>query len=370
MTLEDLRLRIDALDRHILSLLRERADVAVEIAGAKRREGHESFRDPAREREVLDRVESIGAGLFPRASIRAVFREIMSACLSLEEPIRVAYLGPEGTFSHRAAREIFGSAAIFSDATSIDSVFDAVERDHARFGVVPIESLAQGSVDSTLDALLRSSLYIQEELVLSVSHCLLSRASSVTDIEQVFSHPQALDQCRLWLARHLPQAQLVPTASTAAAAQRASVVRGAAAIASRLAAELHDLPVLYENIQDHSRNATRFIVVAKQDGPQTGDDKTSVAFSAPDETGALRRALTIFADHGINLSRIESRPSGSPWEYVFFVDIAGHRGDPHVALALEALKTERRRIRILGSYPRDISGGHDASSGTSGQAGP
>lgn len=356
MELEDLRRQIDEIDDRILSLLSERAAIAEEIAKTKRLSGATRFHDPEREREVLERLEAQGAGSFPRPSIRAVFREIMSGCLSLEEPLRVAFLGPEGTFSHIATRHLFGSAARFREATSIDGVFDAVLRGDAAYGVVPIESVAEGSVDSTLDALLQSGLQIRQELVLDISQCLLSRAASLTDIERVYSHPQALAQCRIWLATHLPSAQVVPAPSTAAAAREAAADPAGAAIASRLAGELHGLPVLYESIQDRVSNATRFVVIASQDAPRTGDDKTSLAFSTPDEIGALRRVLSFFEEAGINMSRIESRPSGKePWGYVFYVDIRGHREDAHVARVIEELKARCRMARSLGSYPRDAS---------------
>lgn len=352
MSLEELRRRIDELDNAILALLEERANVALDVAAAKTSAGATSFHDPEREREILDRLEARGAGAFPRSSIRAVFREIMSACLSLEEPLRVAFLGPEGTFSHIAARGAFGSAARYQEAISLDEVFEIVRRGDADYGVVPIESLAEGSVNSTLDALWRSDLQIRMELLEEVSHCLLTLAPDLHKIEKVYSHPQALAQCRSFLAQRLPSAQLIPTPSTARAAQEALADASAAAIASKLAGELHGLPCLRDAIQDRRPNVTRFVVVAKTDAPRTGDDKTSLAFSTKNEVGALRRILSIFEEAGIDLSRIESRPHEErPWEYVFFVDAHGHRTEPHFAAAIEKLGGHCSTLRVFGSYP-------------------
>lgn len=353
MNLEELRRRIDELDDAILGLLEERAKVVLEVAKAKSAAGVTSFHDPEREREVLDRLEARGAGPFPRSAIRAVFREIMSGCLSLEQPLRIAFLGPEGTFSHVAAKRAFGDAAVYEQRASLDEVFEAVRRGEAVYGVVPIESLAEGSVDSTLDALWRSDLRIRLELVQEVSHCLLTLAPELARIERVYSHPQALAQCRSFLARHLPHAKTLPTASTACAAQKASADPAAAAIASKLAGERYGLRCARESIQDRQPNATRFVVVARADAPRTGDDKTSLAFSTKHEVGALRRILSIFEEASIDLCRIESRPHPErSWEYLFFVDAHGHRLDPHVASALEKLKAQSSTLRVFGSYPR------------------
>lgn len=353
MTLDELRRRIDAIDDRIVELLAERAEVALEVAEAKRAAGARTFHDPERERAVLERLAAKGTGRFPREAVRAIFREIMSACLSIEEPLSVAFLGPEGTFSHMAARHAFGLSARYREATSIAGVFDAVARGDAERGIVPIENSTEGSVDVTLDALLEGHAKIRQELVLAVSHCLLGRAAGLTNVERVYSHPQALAQCRVWLAKNLPTSQLVQTPSTAAAAREALADPAAAAIASRLAGELYGLPVLRERIEDRAENATRFAVVAREDAPKTGDDKTSLAFSTPHEKGALRKVLAMFEDAGLNLSRIESRPSGGEaWEYIFFVDLEGHRLDPIVARALAELEAHCRMVRVLGSYPR------------------
>lgn len=351
--LAELRAGIDALDDQILAILEQRARIVDEVGRAKRAAGQTVFHDPERERHVLDRLSAKGAGRFPREAIRAVFREVMSACLSLEEPVRVAFLGPEGTFSHMAARQVYGLFARYREATSIDGVFDAVQRGAAEFGVVPVENSSEGGVTFTLDALLEGDLLIRQELVLEVAQCLLGLAPGLTAIERVYSHPQAVGQCRHWLAQHLPAASVVHTTSTAGAAREALGDPAAAAIASRLAGELYGLPVLHERINDRPENATRFVVVGRSDAPRTGDDKTTVGFAVKDEHGALRRVLEVLDEAEINLSRIESRPSRQrPWEYVFLADLQGHRTDANVAGAIERMRERCVNVRMLGSYPR------------------
>jgi chorismate mutase/prephenate dehydratase len=352
MSLDDLRRRIDAIDDEILALLESRADVAREVAREKASTGSATY-DPERERAVLARLEARSAGRFPREAIRAVFREVMSACLAVQEPVRVAFLGPAGTFTHAAARELFGLAARYTEATTIDSVFDAVRRGDATYGVVPIENSTEGAVTPAIDALIESGLMIRRELVLQIGQCLMSTAAGLTEIERVYSHPQALAQCRVWLAKHLASAQLVQTPSTAAAAREALADAAGAAIGSRLAAELYGVPVLRDNVQDLAENATRFVMIAMEDAPRTGRDKTTIAFAVHDDAGALLRVLEVFRDHGINLSRIESRPSRQrAWDYVFLTDLDGHRDDENVAAALAVLAARCPMLRSLGSYPR------------------
>jgi len=351
MSLKDFRARIDALDDQIVALLDERTRVAGELAVAKRAEQAPTY-DPERERDVLDRLARRAAS-FPPDAVRAVYREIMSACLSVQQPIRVAFLGPPGTFTHAAARTLFGIAAQYSEAATIEGVFDAVRKGDALYGVSPIENSTEGPVTHALDALVQGGVYIRRELVVDVDQCLLSSAPTLTAIERVFSHPQALGQCRTWLARNLPGAQLVQTSSTAGAVREAAADAHGAAIAGRVAAEVYGVPVLREKIQDHPENATRFVMLATEDAPRTGDDKTTLVFSVKDERGALRRVLGIFDDAGVNLSRIESRPSQKKaWDYIFFADVEGHRLDPHVAGALETLRARCPMVKELGSYPR------------------
>ncbi len=350
--LGEARARIDALDDTILGLLEQRADVAREVAAVKRAAEVEVFHDPERERQVLERLVK-RAERFPPDAIRAVFREVMSGCLSIEEPLRVAYLGPEGTFSQMAARRLFGLQARYRECATIEAVFDAVHSKDATYGVVPFENSTEGAVSMTSDALLEGELLIRQEYVLPVSHCLLSRARALSEITAVYSHPQALGQCRMWIAKHLPRAQVVQTTSTAAAAREAHADERAAAIGADIAAELHDVPILRSRIQDRRENATRFVVVAHEDAPPSGRDRTTLAFGVQHHEGALRRVLTDFETAGVNLTRIESRPSRkAPWQYVFLVDVEGHRTDGALASALRAAKKSAAFLKVVGSYPR------------------
>jgi chorismate mutase/prephenate dehydratase len=353
VSLDDLRKRIDELDEGILKLLDERARVMGDVAHAKREANLPTY-DPERERQVLDRLAS-RAGRFPSEAIRAVYREVMSACLALQEPLKVAYLGPEGTFSHAAARSFFGLAATYLEATTFEGVLETVARRQAQDGVLPIENSTEGSVPNAIDALVANDLLIRAEFELEVSQCLLTRATSLASIERVYSHPQPLGQCRVWLAKNLRGAQLVQSPSTTAAVREALADPRSAAVASRLASEMYGLPIAREGIQDHPENFTRFVIVSTADAARTGDDKTSVAFSLRDGhgRGALLRALTIFDQEGINLSRIESRPSREkPWDYVFFAELEGHREDASVARAVERLRETSSMVKPLGSYPR------------------
>ncbi|MGC4091405.1 MAG: prephenate dehydratase [Polyangiaceae bacterium] len=359
MSIDDLRRRIDGIDDELLDLLERRAQAAREIAQAKRAEGVAAH-DPERERALVERLEvaleAKPSATFPVGSVRPVFREIMSACLSLEEPQTVAYMGPSGTFSHIAAHSAFGLGARYIETPTIGAVLEAVARGTATYGVAPIENSTEGGVTATLDAFLELDVMIQREFVIEVTQCLLGRERDLGKIRRVYSHPQPLAQCRSWLSRHLPQAEIVTSPSTAVAAREAASEEFCAAIGSSLSAELYGLEILRESIQDRAENATRFVVVAKDDAERSGRDKTSVAFSAAHVRGALRRALEIFDDEGLNLTRIESRPAlGRRWEYVFFTDFEGHRTDANVAKAIERLRHACSTVRVLGSYPRNDS---------------
>jgi chorismate mutase/prephenate dehydratase len=347
------RKRIDALDDAILDLLADRARVAHEIAAAKRAAALAIFHDPERERRVLERLIDRGAKRFPPDAIRAVFREVMSACLSVEQPLRVAYLGPEGTFTHLAARRLFGLQARYRECATIDAVFEAVSSGDTTYGVAPFENSTEGAVSMTSDALLEGDLLIRQEYVLPISHCLLSRSSSLSRIESVYSHPQALAQCRSWLAKHLPRAQVVQTTSTSAAAREAHADERFAAIAAEIASEIYDLPIVRANIQDRAENATRFIVLGREDAPPTGKDRTTIAFGVVDQKGALRRVLSVLEAANVNLTRIESRPSRSrAWQYVFLVDVEGHRSDEPLRRALKSVAKGTDFVKVIGSYPR------------------
>lgn len=351
--LDAIRHRIDSIDDAILDLLEQRAAAALEVARAKEREGRASFYDPERERRIVERLTAARPGRLPSASVRAVYREIISACLSLQKPLRIAYLGPEGTFSQMAARQLFGDAAAYWDASTIDGVFDAVVRGDTARGVVPIENSSEGSVAATVRALLHNELFIEREIVLQIAHCLLTRAPSLSAIARVYSHPQALAQCALWLHRNLPDIPTIDKASTSAAVLEALADPEGAALASRVAEDLYHLPVLCQNVQDVHDNATRFLVIGKSDANPTGNDKTTLAFSLEDSPGALRRALQSFEEEGITLTRIESHPSRErAWGYVFLCDMAGHRLDPQLGKAIDRLRAACAWVKLLGSYPR------------------
>lgn len=364
--LRGLRARIDAIDDELLDLLERRAALVEDVAAHKRAQAAPRFHDPERERQILERL-SARAGRLSRGAIQAIYREIISACLALEQPQRVAYLGPEGTFSHMAARYLFGLSARYREVATIPAVFDAVRGGDAAFGVVPFENSSEGGVTQCADALLEGDLRIQRELVLDISHSLLSLAPGLSQVRRVYSHPQALAQCRDWLQRNLPGAPLLPSAATAAAVREALQDREAAAIGSTLAGELHGVPVLAERIQDRPENATRFLVLAESDAPPSGDDRTTCAFTLHDQRGALQQALSVLAEAGINLTRIESRPSRRrPFDYAFLIDLCGHRQDPQVAQALDVLRQRCEDVRVLGSYPRCRLSRSPEKSGASG----
>ena len=359
MGIEELRGDIDALDDQIVELLDQRARVARAIADEKRARSLAAH-DPERERALLERLEKSvrerADAVFPASAVRPVFREILSACLSLQEPQTVAYMGPPGTFSHIAAQTAFGLGARYVETVTIGGAIDKVARGTASYAVAPIENSTEGGVSATLDALIELDLMIQREFVIQVSQCLLGRERDLSKIRRVYSHPQPLAQCRQWLAQHTPTAEIVTSSSTAAAAREAALDEGAAAIGSSLSAELNGLEILRQNIQDRAENATRFVVVGKTDAVRTGRDKTSLVFSTSHVRGALRRALEIFDASGLNLTRIESRPAaGRRWEYVFFTDLEGHRSDPEVAQAIEQLRHACSTVKVLGSYPRAVA---------------
>ncbi|MGA1842998.1 MAG: prephenate dehydratase [bacterium] len=351
MDLEELRKRIDAIDQGILRLLNDRAEVVKEVARVKR-ETNKEYHDPTREEEILQRLQRQNPGNFPSMAIRPVFREIISACLSLEAPIRIAYLGPEATFTHMAVMKKFGSSAGLIPAKSVEAVFSEVERGRATYGVVPVENSSEGVVSHTLDMFVSSDLKICAEVMLEVHHNLLSRGTGLDEIEKVYSHPQAVAQSRAWLRDNLPNRQVIEVSSTARAAEMACQDATAAAIASELAANIYDLNIVRSRIEDMVHNYTRFLVIGKKPSTRTGRDKTSVIFSIKDRVGALYHMLKPFAKKGINLTKIESRPTKKqPWEYIFFVDLVGHEDDEKVRGALADLKDQCIFLKVLGSYP-------------------
>ncbi|HEY5959763.1 MAG TPA: prephenate dehydratase [Polyangiaceae bacterium] len=347
--------QLQNIDEQLLQLLLDRADLATVVAQHRKSLELAAY-DPELDEQTLALIEQQLAqreGRLTRATIRTIFREILSACAVLETPLKVGYLGPPGTFSHIAARSEFGLGANYVDFPSIGGIFTAVDRMRIDYGVVPIENSTEGGVTFTLDSFLTSDAKICGEFLLDVTMCLIGKNPELGKLERIYSHPQPLGQCRAWLAQHVPQAQLISMPSTTTAAREAANDDHSAAVGSHLAAELLGLDVIVESIQDMTVNVTRFVLLANKDAEPTGRDRTSLVFSTPDEKGALLNALTIFSNAGLNLSRIESRPGREKlWEYVFFTDIEGHQQHPDVAAAIEQLRKVSRMVRVLGSYPQ------------------
>lgn len=351
-TIEGLRGRIDAIDMEILDLLNKRANIVIDVGRAKSREQKE-FYSPDREREIYKRLAANNKGPFPAQALKNVFREIMSASLSLEKPIKIAFLGPVATFTHQACMQHFGLSGEFAPKKDIADVFDDVEKGRADFGVVPIENSTEGVVSHTLDMFVASQLKICAEVMLEVSLALMNRSGRASDIVKVCSHPNPLAQCRFWLKNNLPNALVFDVSSTAMAAQMASEDIETAAVASAAAASLYDLRIIEKNIEDNANNFTRFLVVGKKMGKKTGADKTSLMFAIKDAPGALYSMLKPFARRDINLTKIESRPlKTKAWEYLFFVDLDGHVNDKKVREAVSELEASCSFFKVLGSYPR------------------
>ncbi|MBI5571619.1 MAG: prephenate dehydratase [Desulfomonile tiedjei] len=346
-----LREEIDRIDDDLIRILNQRADCALRIGRLKQERGVPAF-DACREREVIEALVARNRGPLPDPAVQNVFTEIISACRALQAPTQIAYLGPEATFTHLAAMEFFGRSCQFVPKDSIADVFREVERGLADFGVVPVENSNEGSVGLTLDQLAGSELKICGEILSRISHALMSAEKDFSRIETVFSHPQALAQCLGWLTDKLPGRVMMPVSSTSAAARRSAEEERTAAIGSELLAEIYQLNVLARDIQDSAMNQTRFLVLGTVDNRPTERDKTSILFATLHDPGALREALTPFAERGINLTRIESRPSKErPWEYVFFCDFEGHLADTRIEEALDALRASAKKLKILGSYP-------------------
>ena len=349
--LERLRKEIDEIDNEILRIFNKRAMTVIEIAHIKRNE-KTKFYSPEREREILERLTTLNKGPFPNDTLKVIYREILSASLSLEEPLKVAYFGPLATYTHLAALRHFGSSAFFLPEESIKGVFDAVDSGKVEFGVVPIENSNEGVVSSTLDLFMDYDLKVSAEVMLEISHNLLSKSGDKTKIKKVYSNPQASAQCKRWLESNLPGIPILESTSTARAAEIASQDDEVAAIASELAAKIYDLHFIEKNIGDNKYNYTRFLVISKEYPQKTGKDKTSIMFSIKDKPGALYDILSPFKKAKINLTKIESRPSKrKAWEYIFFVDMEGHVDDKRVRKAIDGIKDSCLYVKILGSYP-------------------
>ena len=350
--LERLRRDLKKTDRKIVTLLNERADLSKKIGNLKAESGMEVY-DAAQEAAIFDSLKKMHGAVLPEKYLKAIFREIISASRALQKPMTVAYLGPEATFSHLAARSYFGSSTTFSPQTAIFHVFDEVERGKVQWGVVPVENSLEGSINLTLDRLILTPLSIRAEIFLRISHCLLSPREHMDEVTRVYSIPQVLAQCQGWLRANLPHRVLIEADSTAAAARRVREEGDGAAIGSRLAAAHYGLHILAEGIEDNPSNTTRFLVVGEGESSMTGRDKTSILFGTPHTPGALYDALEPFAKRQINLMKIESYPVKERlWEYLFFVDFAGHGEDEEIKKCMDDLRRKTTFLKILGSYPR------------------
>lgn len=357
MDLNSLRGKIDKIDENLVKLLNERIKVTKNISEFKQKtEGGHLYR-PEREAALLDRVtklnHELGNGLIDDELVRFFFTQVMSATFYLGGQLNIAYLGPIASYTHLAAIKRYGGKVNFLPMSDIGSIFSAVENGEADFGVVPIENSTQGMVTHTLDRFIESKLSICSEIELKIKHCLLSKEESMDNIKKVYTHPQSLAQCRSWLQRNLPKAELIAEASNSKAAQIAAGKKNVAAIASDVAADEYGLNILKKNIQDSNDNTTRFVVVGDYKTVSTKKDKTSVVFSMKDEPGALDKMLTPFKEHKINMTKIQSRPlKNKVWQYYFFVDLEGHQNEKNVAAALNEVQENSQMFRVLGSYPK------------------
>lgn len=350
------RNEIDRIDREIVRLLNERVQHAGEIGRIKHAEGADYY-DPTREAQVMNKLADLNQGPLQTKALCAIYREVISASIALEKELVIAYLGPEATYTHQASIHSFGSSLEHRPMKTIPDVFEEVERGDADYGVIPIENSTEGAVFHSMDMLVESELKICSQVYMPIEHCLISK-SPLSDIKEVHSKDQALGQCREWLRRHAPQAQLVDVTSTAGAVQTAQSRSEVAAVASALSAELYELPIVERGIQDKADNVTRFLIIGKRSAKPLGlgRDKTSMVISLNDESGALEKALRPFALRGINLSKIESRPSRKKaWDYFFFIDLIGHYEDAAVQEAIAELQAHCPLVKWLGSYPNTNS---------------
>ncbi len=353
--LAPLRERIDAIDEQIETLISERARCAMEVAKVKQAAGDTNFYRPEREAQILQKIKDRNDGPLADDEMARLFREIMSACLALEQPLTIAFLGPEGTYTQSAALKHFGHSVKTLSCTAIDEVFREVEAGNANYGIVPVENSSEGMVNQTMDMFITSPVLICGEVLLRIHHQLLSRLSDLGSIKRIYSHQQSFAQCREWLNAHMVGVERVTVNSNAEAARLAAQENEAAAIAGETAAELYHLQVVAKNIEDDPENTTRFLVIGQQTTEPSGNDKTSLLLAAQNRPGALYSLLEPFRRFGISMTRVESRPSRRGiWEYVFFLDIEGHAKDKNVNSALGAVKTEASLFKLLGSYPKAV----------------
>ena len=355
-TLDEVRKKIDALDARIQTLISDRARLARAVRESKGQlDNAVDYYRPEREAQVLRAVRERNEGPISDAEMLRLFREIMSVCLAQQEPLKIAYLGPEGTFTQQAVNLHFGHSVQALGLTGIDDVFTQVESTEADFGVVPVENSNQGIVSHTLDRFVDSDLKICGEIEMAIHHNLLSQAGSLADIERVYSHQQSLSQCKIWIRQHLPSAECVAVSSNAEAARRVRHSPDAAAISSKSAADIYGVPILFAHIEDQADNATRFLVIGRQLLAPSGDDKTSLLLAGYEGPGALHSLLSPLANYSVNMSRIESRPSSTVrWSYVFFIDVEGHAEAEPLKSALAEMQGQSNLTRVLGSYPKAV----------------
>ncbi len=350
MSLKSIRKKIDAIDEKLVGLLNARAELSLAV-GLEKLKHNKGIYAPDREKEVITKIKNINHGPMTQEAFEAIYREIMSSSLSLEKSLKISYLGPKASFTNLAAQKKFGSLVDYVSCSNISEVFLEVENGHCDYGVVPIENSIEGAVTHTFDLLVDSELKICSQILLEISHNLLAKIP-LNRIKKIYSNPQVFGQCRNWLQANLPHVDLIDVPSTTQAAQIATKKKNAACIASMLAANVYNLRVIKRDIEDLPHNITRFLVIAKNDVPPTGKDRTSILFSIKDKVGALHAMLTPFYENNINLTKIESRPSKKKaWDYYFFVDFEGHREDKNVKKALNRLEDMCKYLKILGSYP-------------------
>ncbi len=353
--LEELRQQIDQIDKELVELINKRAQVVVEVGKYKKSTGAAPIYAPDREKAVFEKICSLNKGPLPNRTFKAIWRELMSGSFFLERPLRIAYLGPSGSFTHAAATAKFGQSVDYEAVTDIRSIFDEVSKGHCDLGVVPVENSCGGGVVETLDAFVDSDVMICAEMYMSIHQNLLANCK-LEEIENIYSKPEVFAQCRKWLSSTFKDAKTIAAPSTARAAQLASKEKNAAAIGSQIAAELYGLNTICASIEDVPNNVTRFLVISKEDTRPSGDDKTALLFSTAHKAGALVDVLEVFKKYGLNLSTIESRPSKKrQWEYYFFVDVSGHRSDDNLIKAMQEVKEHCLQLSVLGSFPRDMN---------------
>ena len=352
-TLESLRKKIDEIDSLLIDSISERARCAQQVAEVKENQGEQAYYKPEREAQVLRRVMKKNQGPLGNEDMARLFRQIMSACLALEQPVKVAYLGPEGTFTQEAALKHFGDSAVSVPQSAIDEVFREVLSGSCHYGVVPVENSTEGVISHTLDSFMDSSLKICGEVELRIhQHFMVGTNTDKNNISRVYSHAQSLAQCRQWLNSNFPAIERVAVSSNAEAAKRVQGEWNSAAIAGDMACELYSLEKLHQKIEDNPDNSTRFLIIGREEVPKSGIDRTSLVVSVRNKPGALHDLLEPFQRHNVDMTRLESRPSrSSKWTYVFFIDLEGHIDDPSVANVLEELNSQVVELKVLGSYP-------------------